>query len=185
MTRQEIDILLITKAKQRDQKAFTDLFNQYYNQALNFSNAIVKNKTEAEDLTMISFEKAFKKIESCIVMTGFKTWLFTIVKHTCFDYLDFKKRTFGEVVDISYLHWLKSEVENPEQQMISKQTVSIIEESITELHPRLQQAFEMKEEGMKYREIAKELGVSINTITGRFRYVRMYIFPILTKKLVS
>jgi transposase len=38
---------------------------------------------------------------------------------------------------------------------------------------------------MKCKDIAKELNLSINTVTGSVRYAREYMNQLLTKKLVS
>lgn len=58
----------------------------------------VKNDDEAEDLTQEVFIKVFMQLKNFRAEAKFKTWLYTIVYHTCIDYLRKKKKSTHQVI---------------------------------------------------------------------------------------
>jgi RNA polymerase sigma-70 factor (ECF subfamily) len=182
--KQNIDFQLIQAAKQGSQQAFTTLFTRYYRRIFNFIHTIIRDTTDVEDLTIVTFEKAFAKIAEYEPLCEFQSWLFKIAKHTCFDFIAYQKRRPANV-DISDFRYLESAVQTPEQQLISTQTVYIIEDSIREMPFMHQRIIDMRDHGLLCRQIAKKLNVSISTVVGQIRYARLYLSKILTKKQIA
>ena len=65
----------IEKAKKGDQAAFTFLLNHYWNEVYGFMLKRTENETNAEDITIETFSKAFDKIVSYNPEFQFNTWL--------------------------------------------------------------------------------------------------------------
>ena len=89
MDRQRIDMDLINKAKCGYQGAYAALFDYYYMSMYNYINCIVHNDTDAEDLTMVTFEKAFKDLTKYAPFFTFKTWLSKIARNTTLDHFKY------------------------------------------------------------------------------------------------
>ena len=62
-----------------------------------FAYSILKNDTDAQDAIQESILKAYKNLDTLKTKSKFKSWMFTIIKNTCFEIL--KKR--NECVEIT------------------------------------------------------------------------------------
>mgnify|MGYP000452747978 CR=1 FL=1 len=71
----------IEKAKQGDQTAFTFLLDYYWNEVFAFMLIRTENETDAEDITIETFSKAFDKISTYNNEFQFNTWLIAIAKN--------------------------------------------------------------------------------------------------------
>jgi RNA polymerase sigma-70 factor (ECF subfamily) len=160
---------LINKAKAGYQGAYEALFNYYYLYIYNYINGIVKNYTDAEDLTMVTFEKAFKDLNKYAPFFTFKTWLSRIARNTALDFIRMKRFTFVDITKISYL---KSNIENPEQKIINQEKLAILKYKINNLTEKRRNTVIMRTMGLKCREIADETGVGINTILGQISHIK-------------
>ena len=58
----------------------------------------MKSDDEAEDLSQEVFIKVFMQLKSFRSEAKFKTWLYTIIYHTCVDYLRKKKKNMHQVI---------------------------------------------------------------------------------------
>lgn len=85
----ENQILLtkISEAKQGSQKAFSYLLNAFWLDVYNFQLKRIGNESDAEDITIQTFAKAFDKISTYDKNYSFKTWLITISKNIHIDML--------------------------------------------------------------------------------------------------
>ena len=81
----------IEKAKQGDQVAFTFLLNHYWNEVYGFMLKRTENETNAEDITIETFSKAFDKIATYNSDFQFNTWLIAIAKNVYIDLLRKRK----------------------------------------------------------------------------------------------
>jgi RNA polymerase sigma-70 factor (ECF subfamily) len=179
-SRRDIDSVLLEAAKRGDSKAYTALFDYYYPGLLIFTKTIIKDTAEAEDLTMITFERAFAKIREYVHMCEFGTWLYRIAKHACFDFLLYTKRRPIKI-GIDDLWSLEGNVRTPEQQMISAEFFVAIEIALSELPFNNLRIITLRAQGLRCIEISKELGISINTVTGTLSRIKNR----LTKKLAA
>lgn len=74
--------------RDNSQQAFGELYNRYRSGMYTFVCHIVQEKEEAEDICMISFEKAFRQLASYNGVNKFSTWLYTIARNTALDHKD-------------------------------------------------------------------------------------------------
>ena len=71
--------------------AFTEIVNRYLKMIYNFAYRFVGNEKPAEDITQETFLKVWKNIKKFDIEKSFKTWIFSIAKNTCIDYLRKRK----------------------------------------------------------------------------------------------
>ena len=84
----------IEKAKLGDQVAFTYLLDSYWNEVYGFMLQRTENETDAEDITIETFSKAFDKIATYNDEFQFNTWLIAIAKNVHIDLLRKKNRHY-------------------------------------------------------------------------------------------
>ena len=73
--------LTVKKAKDQDQKAFNELFNYHWGYLYNFQLKKTGNPELAEEISIITFARAFDRIETFNDQLEFKTWILNISKN--------------------------------------------------------------------------------------------------------
>ena len=71
----------IKRAKNQDQKAFNEIFNSHWEYLYNFQLKRTANRELAEEISIMTFARAFDRIETFDSSYDFKTWLSTISKN--------------------------------------------------------------------------------------------------------
>lgn len=80
------------------QRYFSILADRHHDYVVKKCKSYVKNEDEAEDLSQEVFIKVFMQLNSFRSEAKFKTWLYTIIYHTCVDYLRKKKKNTHQVI---------------------------------------------------------------------------------------
>ena len=111
---------LVQRAKQRDQKAFAQLYEEHFDRIYRYLALKIGDKTEAEDMTQQVFLNALQSISS-FKWKGipFAAWLFRIAHNQVVDYLRRKTRQAAVPLDES----LVSSESNP--QLMAEQSLDI------------------------------------------------------------
>src|SRR4030043_2430051 len=81
------DLLLVEEAKKGNEKAFASLMNRYRDSIYFMLLKMVNNPSDAEDLTIEAFGKAFRSIDTYTPRFAFSTWLFMIATNNCIDFI--------------------------------------------------------------------------------------------------
>ncbi|MFC1958579.1 ECF subfamily RNA polymerase sigma factor, BldN family [Chloroflexota bacterium] len=93
---------LVQRAKQRDQKAFAQLYEGYFDKIYRYVALKIGDKVEAEDMTQQVFLKALQSISS-FKWKGipFSAWLYRIAHNQVVDYLRKKTKRPSTLLDES------------------------------------------------------------------------------------
>jgi RNA polymerase sigma-70 factor (ECF subfamily) len=158
------DLDLLTGLKSKNEKAFSQLYVRYQLPVFLMINSIVKNRLDAEDLTIETFTKVFLKIDSYAPLFLFRTWLFKIARNTAFDYIGvLKNRLYGDRAISDFDNYIDSEYPNPEDIMISSEGILTIEKRMNMLTPGLKKVLFMRcFDQCSYEEISDTLGITNN-----------------------
>ena len=152
---------LIQSAQRGSQDAFTEIFNRYRNPLYYFILRRVHNETDAEDLTMESFERAFASIKYFIPLVKLNTWLYKIAQNRIIDYVREKQRTPQMTEPDSAI----KENMTPERICIYNQEYKILQDGITTIkNDASRKVMIMYCQGYKMREIALELHISMDRV---------------------
>lgn len=92
----EDDTAFIELAQQGDRAAFGELVRRYQKRAYAVAYGLVGNREDALELAQDSFAKAYKAMDRFDPAMPFYPWLYRIVKNTCLNHLNKRKRR-GEV----------------------------------------------------------------------------------------
>lgn len=152
---------LIQLAQRGNQEAFTEIYNRYRQPLYYFILRRVRNETDAEDLTMESFERAFSSIKYFIPLVKLNTWLYEIAKNRIIDFLRTKKVT-PQMVEPDYN---VRDTRTPERICIYNQEFEMIQEGIRAFkNDRHRKIMILYCQGWKMRDIASELNMPMGTV---------------------
>lgn len=174
--RSRIDYELVCRAREKgDERAYADLMKRYREPIYIMLLRMTGDATEADDLTMVTFSKAFNAIDSYTPTNTFSTWLFAIATRSCIDFirkqhmqtLSLEGMTEG-YDDDSYELPIPSDADNPEESIIRAQRYAMLRDIINELKPRYQRLVQLRYfEDMSYEDIAKKLDMPLGTVKIR------------------
>jgi RNA polymerase sigma-70 factor (ECF subfamily) len=173
-------------AKLGDQVAFTSLLDHYWNEVYGFMLKRTENETDAEDITIETFAKAFDKIAIYNPEFQFNTWLIAIAKNVHIDLL--RKRKSSLFVDYSddhdyHAHNIADSTPSAEDKIITEQNLSQLLIDIKELKPHYQEVIQLRYfQEMSYQEIANELGEPLNNIKIKLLRAKKLLAEIIEKK---
>ena len=175
----------IDKAKLGDQIAFTFLLDSYWNEVYGFMLQRTENETDAEDITIETFSKAFDKIATYNPEFQFNTWLIAIAKNVHIDLLRKKKSSLfiditDEEDDIAYS--VADTSPSAEDKLITEQNLSRLLQFIKELKPAYQEVIQMRYfQEMSYQEIADDLEEPLNNVKIKLLRAKKLLAEIIAK----
>lgn len=185
----KFDLVLVDKALAGDQKSYAELLDRYKDAIYFMLLKMVNNKSDAEDLTIEAFGKAFKNIQQYTPNYAFSTWLFKIATNNCIDFIRKKKANLisidqtsedSEGPTTSPTAHLQSSNLDPEEQLIKDQSIQLIQEVVGTLKPRYRKLIELRYfREFSYEEIADELSLPIGTVKAQLFRARELLFNIL------
>lgn len=171
----EVDQQLVERAQRGDKHAFELLVAKYQRRLGRLISRFVRNSAEAEDVTQDAFIKAYRALPSFRGDSAFYTWLYRIGINTAKNHLvaqgrraptstSFDAEEAEDFEDAALLH----EVATPENELMSKQVVEVVNSSLQELPDDLRMALTLREiEGLSYEEIAAVMDCPIGTVRSR------------------
>ena len=180
------DFILVEAALTGDEKAFAKLMSRYKDAIYFMLLKMVNNKSDAEDLTIEAFGKAFKNLHQYSPSYAFSTWLFKIASNNCIDFLR-KRRGVHIPIDSNQENnepdqqiRLKSNDPNPEQKMIRIQKAILLRKVVRRLKPRYQTLVELRYfREYSYEEIANELNLPLGTVKAQLFRAREMLFKMI------
>ena len=190
------DFELVVLAQNGSQHAYAELMNRYREAIYFMILKMINNKSDAEDLTIEAFGKAFRNIDQYSPSFAFSTWLFKIASNHCIDFLRRKKAKqisiynpgqgennpaegINEETSMSF----QSDNPDPEESLISHQKKVVLRELVDTLKPRYRQLVELRYfQEYSYEEISEELDIPIGTVKAQLFRARELLYGILMKK---
>ena len=179
------DYELVKTAIQGDEKAFARLLARYKDAIYFMLLKMVNNRSDAEDLTLEAFGKAFKNLHQYSPTFAFSTWLFKIASNNCIDFLRKKKGVHISIENNDQNEngeqiRLKSKELNPEEKLIRIQKAILLRKVVRRLKPRYQILVELRYfREFSYEEIAKELSLPLGTVKAQLFRARQMLFKMI------
>ncbi|RAR46826.1 RNA polymerase sigma factor [Flavobacterium lacus] len=159
---------IIEKATNGDQVAFTSLLDMYWNEVYGFMLKRTENETDAEDITIETFSKAFDKIANYNPEFQFNTWLIAIAKNVHIDML--RKKKISLFVDMTdeedhQAYNVADTTPSAEDKLITEQNLSRLLEYIKQLKPHYQEVIQLRYfQELSYQEIAEQLNEPLSNV---------------------
>jgi len=175
----------IELAQQGEQNAYTFILDQYWNEVYSYMLKKTKNETDAEDITIETFSKAFERLNTYNPQYGFNTWLITIAKNTHIDLV--RKRKSEKTLDIDENDLIYTNIidETPgiEDQLINEQNLITLKNYIKQLKPHYQEIIQLRYfQELSYNEIAEKLHEPLNNVKVKILRAKKLLTELITRK---
>lgn len=140
---------------------------QLYSQDLYlYASHIIKSDTLAEEIVADVFIELWKNRSNIKQIKNLKSWLLTVTRNKSISSLRAEKK-HQDTVSWNNMEWFQfeSDIQLPDEQIISAEEVSKINIAINSLPSRCKEVFVLaKIEKLPYKEISKMLNISVKTI---------------------
>jgi RNA polymerase sigma-70 factor (ECF subfamily) len=156
---------LYLKLKAGDEQGFQTLFLKYYSAMCHFARQFLKDSELAEETVQDMFVKIWEKRETLNIETSVKHYLFRSVRNHCLNQIQHEKikQQYANMI-IESAH---QETET-DQYFMEVGLIQRIEKCIDSLPPKRKEIFRLsREQGLKYKEIAETLDISIKTVEAQ------------------
>ncbi len=165
------NIHLSNPPNNNEKKIFEHLFHMLYPRLCSFAFHFVQNDAAAEDIVSDVMYKLWEKKGQFDSLINIKSYLYTSVRNKSLSYLN-KKETDRKHINEIKNSWSE---EFFQDHLIKEELTGLLFQALDKLPDKAQQIFRMScLEGIKYKDIAENLGVSVNTIKSqRARAVRL------------
>jgi RNA polymerase sigma-70 factor (family 1) len=148
-------------------QAYHALYDLFFNNLHRFCYSFVKSSEAAEEIVSDVFIKLWQIRNKLPGIENLKVYLYQIAKNFCLNYITrhFKNPVASlDEMDIEAVISL----DNPEELCISADLVNAIQQTIKQLPPQCRLIFQMvKEDGMRYKEVADILHISVLTVRNQ------------------
>lgn len=169
------DFELVEAAKKGDQSAYSTIMVRYREPIYYLVLKMIKNESDAEDISIESFEKAFKKLDQYTPDYAFSTWLFRIATNHCIDFIRKKKlrttsidEAIGEGDNENYTLQLENESKDPEERFIEKQKIDLMRKYVDQLSEPYKTLVNLRYfKEWSYDEIVQELNIPLGTVKAQ------------------
>lgn len=176
------DTAIISAIKEGNNRGYSMLVKRHKSRLYYFINGMVWNTMDAEDLTMISFEKAFSRLHRWNGKCKFSTWLYSIARNTVIDFIRLnEKRSIGGE-DVSKYIALHDEGYTPEERLMHAENVRIIEEYIERLPKEKKELIYLHIDGYKDEQIADMLHITHLAVRTKLNRTRNQLKNLLYEK---
>lgn len=158
------ELFVLRKIKEGDIKTFEYVFRLYYSPLCLYAFGITGRKDAAEEIVQDLFYTLWKERCSLQVLRSVKSYLYGAVRNQSLQYCEHSS------VRERYRQHVLAENEtmtepSPEEQLENKELEEVINRTLRKLPDRRRQIFRMyRLEGLKYKEIAEKLSLSVKTI---------------------
>ena len=163
--------------------AFDVLYEKYHRALYLFALKLTKNPHEAEELVQSVFVTVWEKRQTVDPAKSFSVYLFSIARNRFYAML--RKR----IVESYYVNYILNQdhpvTDDLEKQIEDNEINEIIQKLLQQVPERRQEIFRMsRNENLSYKQIAKKLQISENTVDTQIRNVLNFLRKELPKYLI-
>ena len=164
----------VNMADENAEKVFNELFNSLYPRLSSYSFKYVKDKYAAEEIVQDCMLNLWEKRHNINKIIDVKSYMYTVVRNASFSYL--KKKNI--IIPLEEKHYNSRDSLYPD--IIEEEVHAVLIKALDTLPKKCRQVFELScLAGLKYKEIAEEMDVSLSTVKSH----RAHAVKILKREL--
>ena len=161
-----MDSVIIDQLKNRDEKAFRQLVEEYQQMVFRTCMGIVHN---ADDVTQEVFIEAFNSIDKFRADSKISTWLYRIAMNKSLNFIrDHKRSKFFQSIGLKSTPDIPDEDHNfdqPFEALQQQQRKKIMDAAIDSLPENQRSAFVLhKVDDLSYKEISEIMAISLSSV---------------------
>ncbi len=174
------DKKLFIRISRSDEAAFTEVFHHYNPQLYPFVLKMLKSETMASEVIQIIFIRLWKKRSLLQQVKNPRSYIFTMAVNSTRDHLKKIARESRMFADLK-TQGTTSLSNETEEWIFLKEKERLLAKVVEKLPPQRQKIFKLsREENKSYKEIAQELGISVNTVKSHLvealRFIRKKLY---------
>jgi RNA polymerase sigma-70 factor (family 1) len=157
----------LSAAGLNDEHAFERFYGQYFIRLFRFCYALVHEKGAAEEIANDVFLSLWKRRDRLSTIEKPEVYLYVSAKNHCLNHLRRHRRT--ATIDLDNLREDALQFQaDPESLLIRAETMNRVLAAIDCLPPKCKLIFQLvKQEGLKYKEVARVLDISVKTVEAQ------------------
>ncbi|GAB3178233.1 RNA polymerase sigma-70 factor [Telluribacter humicola] len=162
-----MEVLFGKVVREGDYIAFRELFTRHYRSLCTYAMRVVVVREIAEEVVSDVFVKLWKNREQIEVHTSFEAYMYRAVRNQALDYLKLRSYRCRERDSLDSVQWNMAHADHytPIEEIAFNEFYDRVEGCISELPRQCQVIFRLsREEGLRYREIAERLQISVKTV---------------------
>jgi RNA polymerase sigma-70 factor (ECF subfamily) len=145
-----------------DKSLFESFFKEQYGYLCRFAYGFLKDNDDAEEIVQGCFVKLWEDRKTLVIGDNPKPYLFSMVRNACLNQIkhiavreDFKAHNEREINESATI----------EKEVDTHTLQEKVNQAIQNMPPQRKRIFEMSRfEGLKYKEIAAHLNISVKTV---------------------
>lgn len=167
--------------KEGDPKAFEALFKLTHLRLLSYCKLFVPDLSQADDLVQECFLNLWEKRTSIKPTQSVESLLFVMLRHRCLNYLRdqrflYSNTDISSLKEIDLQHLFELDFTGLEKKAIEEELIEAIKEQVEKLPEKRKLVFiKSKLEGLKNKEVAEQLGISVKTVEKHLKQAKEQI----------
>uniref|UniRef100_UPI0032174CFD RNA polymerase sigma factor n=1 Tax=uncultured Draconibacterium sp. TaxID=1573823 RepID=UPI0032174CFD len=147
-----------------EKKAFHEFYDLFYNKLVGYALKITGSKEDSEDIVSVLFLDFLQKKELYLKIERIESYLYYSVRNACIKVLNRnKKLEQGDLFERIHI-----DNSTPLSIIEFNELCKTVERAIESLPPKRKQVFLLiRDEGLKYKEVAEKLNISVKTIENQ------------------
>ena len=146
------------------QVAFKSIYLTYYPQLIRFTCLYISSIAEAEEIVSDTFLTIWNNRKILLQISSFNAYVYSIARNKAISH--YRKQHMEKVeLDEKTIDFFFQTETTPEDELIKKEDISKLNEAINALPFKCKMTFKLiREDGLKYKEVAEILDISIKTV---------------------
>lgn len=154
---------LIVRLRADDQKAFNEVYRLYRKPIFSTVYRFIRSKEFAEDIYQETFIVIWQKRKTLNPDSSFSSLIYTIMRNKVFDYL--RSIANYECLPESFLSLVSDKNPDIAEQLNTAQLQELLDRELEKLTKDQRCVFyKSRDENLSYREIANEMGISVDRV---------------------
>lgn len=151
--------------------------------AYNLARWLTRNEHDAEDMVQEAYLRAFKFFNAFHGVDS-RAWLLTIVRNTCYTWLQQNRGHKSTTMFDEEIHSGDSDTSNPATLVLQSADQQILRQALDELPVEFREVVVLREmEGFSYKEIAEIANIPAGTVMSRLARARERLKEFLCSRL--
>lgn len=172
---------LITRARNGDQVAFSQLVERYQVAVYNLCYRMLGQSEEAEDAAQEVFLRIYRQLGAYNSAHRFSTWVLSIASHYCIDQL--RKRRLTVVPIESIINWARSRQPQPDDLALEGEQRDQIQALLHRLPEKYRLALVLRYwHDLSYSEMAQVMKLPENTVKTRLHRARQMMASLIKER---
>lgn len=146
---------------QGDQRAFTEIYERYWDKLFYIAGKKVIDLGEADSLVHDVFLDLWQRRETLVIRTHLSHYLAVAMKYRVLKLLAGQQRKGGPVDDPSIE---PVATQTPETELQFEELRARLERLVHDLPPQCRMAYQLRDEGLSQKEIAAEMKIAEHTV---------------------